>query len=171
VLQAMRRRYTRELYLELVARVREAVPGIGLSTDIIVGFPGESAADFDQTLSLVAAVRFQSIFSFKYSPRPNTLASKRLRDDVPEDEKTRRIVALQSRQREIQLELHQAAVGRIEDVLVDAVSRRRSWELSGRTSGNIVVNFPGEAAVGDIVPIRIERAAPNSLWGQIATSA
>jgi tRNA-2-methylthio-N6-dimethylallyladenosine synthase len=172
VLKAMRRRYTRELYLELTSRVREAVPGIGLSTDMIVGFPGESDDDFQQTLSLMGAVRFGSIFSFKYSPRPNTLALKKLQDDVPEEEKTRRIVALQRLQREIQIELHASAVGRIEEVLVDAVSRRRSWELSGRTSGNIVVNFPGEPALmGELVPIRIERAAPNSLWGRIATSA
>jgi tRNA-2-methylthio-N6-dimethylallyladenosine synthase len=117
------------------------------------------------------AVRFQSIFSFKYSPRPNTLALKKLQDDVPEQEKTRRIVALQALQREIQIELHEAAVGRVEEVLVDAVSRRRSWELSGRTSGNVVVNFPGDAALmGQMVPIRLERAAPNSLWGRIATS-
>ena len=172
VLKAMRRRYTRELYLDLTHRVREAVPTISLSTDVIVGFPGESNDDFDDTLSLMRTVRFHSIFSFKYSPRPNTLASKKLHNDVAEGQKTERIVALQRLQREIQIELHQAAVGRVEDVLVDSVSRRRSWELSGRTSGNIVVNFPGAPQLmGQFVPIRIERAAPNSLWGQIATSA
>jgi tRNA-2-methylthio-N6-dimethylallyladenosine synthase len=171
VLRAMRRRYTRESFLDLTRRVREAVPGIGLSTDIIVGFPGESAEDFEQTRTLVEQVRFQSIFSFKYSPRPNTLALKRLQDDVPEEEKTRRIVALQSRQREIQLQLHEAMVGRVEEVLVDSVSRRRTTELSGRTAGNIVVNFAGAAGIGERLPIRIERAGPNSLWGRIATSA
>jgi tRNA-2-methylthio-N6-dimethylallyladenosine synthase len=139
---------------------------------VIVGFPGESIHDFGQTLSLVESVKFQSIFSFKYSPRPNTLAQKRLDDDVSEDEKTRRIVTLQSLQRGVQLALHNAAVGRIEEVLVDSVSRRRAWELSGRTSGNVVVNFPGDRSfMGQIVRVRIERAAPNSLWGQIATSA
>jgi tRNA-2-methylthio-N6-dimethylallyladenosine synthase len=172
VLKAMRRRYTRGSYLELVARVRGEVPGIGLSTDMIVGFPGETPRDFDDTLTLVAASRYQSIFSFKYSSRPNTLAEKRMADDVPEDEKTRRIVALQSLQRRLQLEAHASFIGRVEDVLVDSVSRRRSWELSGRTSGNIVVNFPGEGvAAGDLVPVRVERAAQNSLWGRIATSA
>jgi tRNA-2-methylthio-N6-dimethylallyladenosine synthase len=90
VLEAMRRRYTRESYLDLVARIRETLPDVALSTDMIVGFPGESDADFDQTISLTAAAQFHSMFSFKYSPRPNTLAEKRLPDDVPEEEKTRR---------------------------------------------------------------------------------
>ena len=87
--------------------MRESVPGITLSTDLIVGFPGETAADFEETLSLVQSVGYHSIFSFKYSERPNTLASKRYADDVPEAEKTRRIVELQALQREIQLTLHE----------------------------------------------------------------
>ena len=102
VLTAMRRRYTREHYLDLVDRLRAAMPDIALSTDMIVGFPGETEADFDETLSLTAAVGYHSMFSFKYSPRPNTLALKRLPDDVSEEEKTRRIVALQTLQREMQ---------------------------------------------------------------------
>src|SRR5688572_22304964 len=132
VLGSMRRRYTREEYLELTERVREAMPGIALSTDMIVGFPGETAADFEQTLSLVRSVRYHSMFSFKYSPRPNTLALKRMPDDVADEEKTRRIVALQALQSEIQRELYAAAVGQVVDVLVDSRSRRRDWELSGR---------------------------------------
>ena len=106
VLRAMRRRHTREEYLELVARLREAMPDIALSTDMIVGFPGERAEDFEQTLSLTEAVRYHSMFSFKYSPRPNTLALKRMPDDVPEEEKTRRIVELQALQGRIQGELY-----------------------------------------------------------------
>jgi len=172
VLQAMRRRYTREGFLDLVSEVRDAVPGIGLSTDLIVGFPGETASEFDETLSLMEAVGFQSVFSFKYSPRPNTLALKRFPDDVPEGEKTRRIVALQDLQRGIQLALHGAMVGRVEPVLVDAVSRRRATEISGRTPGNIVVNLPGESAwIGTVMPVRIERAGPNSLWGRAAATS
>lgn len=168
VLQAMRRRYTRERYLELVAEARETVPGIALSTDMIVGFPGESPEDFEQTLSLTGAVRFHSMFSFKYSPRPRTLAIKRMPDDVSEAEKTRRIVALQALQRSIQLELYGEAVGRDEQVLVDATSRRRAHELSGRTSGNTVVNFPGEPAwLGRLARVRIIEAGPNSLRGQV----
>src|SRR4030095_7504651 len=116
-LQTMRRRYTRESYLELVDVLRSSVPAIGLSTDVIVGFPGETHEDFEETLSLARTVRYQSMFSFKYSPRPNTLALKRYSDDVGEEEKTRRIVALQALQREVQLELHKAALGSEVEVL------------------------------------------------------
>jgi tRNA-2-methylthio-N6-dimethylallyladenosine synthase len=170
VLDAMRRRYTRESYLELVAQIREHLPAVALSTDMIVGFSGETAADFDDTLTLTAAVRYHSMFSFKYSPRPNTLAAKRLGDDVPEDEKTRRIVALQALQRDIQSAVNAGMVGTTVDVLVDAGSRRRETELSGRTSTNVVVNLPGPAAwIGRTLPVRVERAGPHSVWGQFDT--
>ena len=172
VLAAMRRRHTREQYLALVERLREAMPDIALSTDMIVGFPGETTEDFEETLSLTATVRYHSMFSFKYSPRPNTLALKRLPDDVPEEEKTRRIVALQSLQREIQRALHQHAIGRVETVLVDSRSRRREWELSGRTSGNTVVNFAGTPDwIGQLIPVMITAANPNSLKGEPAILA
>jgi tRNA-2-methylthio-N6-dimethylallyladenosine synthase len=168
VLSAMRRRYTRTQYLELVAALREAMPDIALSTDMIVGFSGETDEDFDETLSLTAAVRYHSMFSFKYSPRPNTLAVKRMMDDVPETEKTRRIVALQALQKEIQGALYRAAVGTTTGVLVDSQSRRRDWELSGRTSGNTVVNFSGVPEwIGRIVPVTITDANPNSLRGEV----
>ncbi len=111
ILRSMRRRHTREAYLDLVARIREEIPGVTLSTDMIVGFPGEAREDFEETLSLTAAARYHSMFSFKYSPRPNTLAAKRLADDVSAVEKTARIVALQALQREIQTGLHEAALG------------------------------------------------------------
>jgi tRNA-2-methylthio-N6-dimethylallyladenosine synthase len=172
ILAAMRRRHTREHYLELVARLRAVMPDIALSTDMIVGFPGETAGDFDDTLSLTAAVRYHSMFSFKYSERPNTLARKRMPEDVTDDEKTRRIVALQSLQKEIQGELYRAAVGRTFDVLVDSQSRRRDWELSGRTSGNTVVNLAGPAEwIGQTVRVRITAANPNSLRGEAADGA
>jgi len=172
VLRAMRRRYSRESYLDIVDRVREAVPEIALSTDMIVGFPGETASQFDETLSLTARVRFHSMFSFKYSERPNTLAAKRLEDDVPEEEKTRRIVALQQLQRDIQTELHEASVGHTVEVLIDAASRRREWELSGRTTGNTVVNVPGTPdLIGQLRPVTIRRGGPNSVWGALAGSA
>ena len=176
VLRAMRRRHTREEYLDLVHRVREAIPNATLSTDIIVGFPGETTEDFNETLSLMKEVQYHSIFSFKYSTRPNTLASQRLQDDVPADEKTARIVALQNLQREIQTGLHERLVGTTHEVLVDHTSRRRQTEVAGRTSGNTVVNFPlpesdnsGEAEdwIGRIVRVTIRRAGPYSVWGEV----
>ena len=167
VLEAMRRRYTRESYLDLIGRIRASLPEVALSTDMIVGFPGETDADFDETLTLTAEVGYHSMFSFKYSPRPNTLADKRLADDVPGEEKTRRIVALQALQRDIQTGLNQRLVGRIVDVLVDAGSRRRETELSGRTSTNVVVNLPGPPDwIGRTLPVRVERAGPHSVWGR-----
>ena len=168
VLEAMRRRYTRDSYLALVEEIRRRLPDVALSTDMIVGFPGETAADFDDTLSLTRAVGYHSMFSFKYSARPNTLADKRLPDDVPEAEKTRRIVALQTAQREIQSALNERLIGASVDVLVDAASRRRDTELSGRTSSNVVVNLPGPSEwIGRIATVRIERAGPHSVWGRI----
>jgi tRNA-2-methylthio-N6-dimethylallyladenosine synthase len=176
ILKAMRRRHTREEYLELVARIRDAVPGVTISTDMIVGFPGETAEDFEDTLSLTEAVGYHSMFSFKYSPRPNTLASLRMADDVDERDKTSRIVALQAVQRRIQTRLHEEAVGRVERVLVDSVSRRLPGEISGRTSGNTVVNLsvPADrgtdrsslAWIGRTVDVRITRAGPHSLGGE-----
>jgi tRNA-2-methylthio-N6-dimethylallyladenosine synthase len=172
VLQAMRRRYTRDSYFDLIDQIRDAIPGIALSTDMIVGFPGETAGDFEDTLSLTARVGFHSMFSFKYSERPNTLASKRLEDDVPEEEKSRRIIALQALQRDIQSRLFERMVGTSVDVLVDASSRRRDWELSGRTTGNTVVNLPGSRdLIGRIVAVTVRRAGPNSVWGEASTGS
>ena len=171
ILTVMRRRYSRERYLDLIDQLRSEMPGIALSTDIIVGFPGETAQDFEDTISLAARVRFQSIYSFKYSERPKTLASKRYADDVLESEKTQRIVALQSLQRDVQLELHASLVGQTVEVLADAGSRRREQELSGRTTGNTVVNFPGDISrIGTLVPIVVRRAGPNSLWGEVEST-
>jgi tRNA-2-methylthio-N6-dimethylallyladenosine synthase len=169
VLAAMRRRYTRESYLALIAKIRDTLPDVALSTDMIVGFPGETPADFEDTLSLTAAVGYHSMFSFKYSPRPRTLADQRLKDDVAEEEKTRRIVTLQAMQREIQSALNARLIGQEMDVLVDAASRRRETELSGRTSSNVVVNLPGPASwIGQTVRVQVERAGPHSVWGQAA---
>ncbi len=169
VLKAMRRRYTREGYLDLVDRLRSRIPDLALSTDMIVGFPGETADDFDGTLDLVRQVGFQSMFSFKYSPRPNTLAAKRMPDDVPEVEKTRRILALQTLQRTKQLEHHERMVGSVVEVLVDGRSKRRAWELSGRSGGNTVVNFPGPVDwIGRFANVRVTEAGPNSVRGERA---
>jgi tRNA-2-methylthio-N6-dimethylallyladenosine synthase len=171
ILKAMRRRYTPESYIALAQEIRDAVPGVALSTDMIVGFPGETDADFEDTLSLVRAVRFHSMYSFKYSPRPRTLAGKRMPDDVSEPEKSRRIVALQQVQKGIQAELFAEAIGQVQEVLVDGISRRRDTELAGRTSGNTIVNFPGDPElVGRLVDVRITEASPNSLRGELIAS-
>lgn len=169
-LKAMRRRHTREEYLELTVRLRDAMPNIALSTDMIVGFPGETLEDFEQTLSLTETVRYHAMYSFKYSPRPNTLALKRMPDDVPDEEKTRRIMALQRLQGRIQGEIYTEAVGRVEQVLIDSRSRRREWELSGRTAGNTVVNLSGDPSwIGLTLAVRITDANPNSLRGEAVT--
>lgn len=169
ILGLMRRRHTRDAYLDLIARIRAAIPNVQLSTDIIVGFPAETEDDFEDTLSLTASVGYHSMFSFKYSERPNTLASKRMPDDVPDEVKTRRIVALQSLQGSIQLTLFQRLIGQTLPVLVEATSRRREWELTGRTDGNTVVNFPGSPQwLGRLVDVTIRRAGPNSVWGEPA---
>jgi tRNA-2-methylthio-N6-dimethylallyladenosine synthase len=168
VLKAMRRRYTRDEYLALVSRLRAAVPGISVSTDMIVGFPGETDEDFDLTMSLTREARFQFMYSFKYSPRPNTLADKRLPDDVPESVKTRRIVELQRVQGEIQRQIFESMVGTEADVLIEGLSRRRASEVTGKTSGWATVNLPGGSGlVGRIVRARIVGAAPNSLRGEL----
>jgi tRNA-2-methylthio-N6-dimethylallyladenosine synthase len=172
LLRAMRRRYSREEYFDLVDRARAEVPGLAVSTDMIVGFPGETADDFELTLDLVRRVRFHAMYSFKYSPRPNTLAIKRLPDDVPEGEKTRRILALQSLQAEIQTEWNRAMVDTTVEVLVEGASKRRSWELSGRTSGYTVVNFAGpESWIGELLPVRVTSAEPHSLRGEASRPA
>jgi tRNA-2-methylthio-N6-dimethylallyladenosine synthase len=167
VLRAMRRRYTREIYLDLVERARTEIPGVAVSTDMIVGFPGETVDDFELTLDLVRRARFHAMYSFKYSPRPNTLAIKRLPDDVTEAEKTGRILALQSLQAEIQSAWNRAEVGTIVEVLVEGPSKRRETELTGRTSGYTVVNFAGPAAwVGELRHVRVTSAEPHSLRGE-----
>jgi len=169
VLSRMRRRHTREEYLSLVERIRLAVPDIALSTDVIVGFPGETERDFDDTMSLVQTVGYHSMFSFKYSERPNTLATQRLADDVAAADKTRRIVALQETQKGIQEALHRSQVGRELEVLVDSTSRRRVSDLAGRTSGNTVVNFEApEDLLGQLVRVRITGSGPYSLRGELA---
>jgi tRNA-2-methylthio-N6-dimethylallyladenosine synthase len=166
ILQAMRRRYTRDQYLKLVDDIRRLLPEVALSTDMIVGFPGETERDFEETLSLTSAVGYHSMFSFKYSPRPNTLAEKRMADDVSDHDKTRRIMALQALQRTIQTDLNEKLVGSDVQVLVDASSRRRETEVSGRTSQNVVVNLPGPAEwMGRLMMVRVERSGPHSVWG------
>ena len=168
VLARMKRGHSREEYLEKVDGVRRLVPDIALSTDFIVGFPGETAEEFEDTLRLVQAVGFDDIFSFKYSPRPYTSALRELPDDIPADLKSERLARLMEMQRRIQLRKNQDHVGRTVEVLVDGVSNKKTpGVLSGRSPHNRMVNFPGSADwLGRFVAVRITRAGPNSLFGE-----
>ncbi len=165
VLARMAREYTREEYLEKIALIRGARRAISLTTDIIVGFPGETEADFEETLTLLDTTQYDGMFSFTYSPRPNTPAL-RLNDQVPEEEKRRRIIALQAWQREIQLARNQKLVGKQFELLVESENRKRG-QYTGRTTNNRVVNFvsAGEK-LGSYVPIRVTGAGPHSLVGE-----
>jgi tRNA-2-methylthio-N6-dimethylallyladenosine synthase len=165
VLQHMRRTYSREEYLEKIDCIRAAKREISLSTDIIVGFCGETESDFEQTLSLLDRVEYDQVFSFKYSPRPNTSAGG-WTDDVPDEEKGRRLTELQERQRQIQMRRNQALIGREFEVLVEGYHPKLGQAV-GRTTSNRVVNFTGEAAwVGRYMDVRITAAGPNSLVGE-----
>lgn len=168
LLDRMNREYTRDTYLEKVSALKKSPRGINLSTDIIVGFPGETEADFDQTLSLLDEVQYDSIFSFKYSPRPNTAAEK-FPDTVAEEEKSRRLSVLQEKQRSIQEKNNKRYIDRVEEVLVERFARSK-YALSGRTPGNKVVNFNGPSdLVGSFVKVRITESGANSLQGELVT--
>lgn len=169
ILARMRRRYTRSEYLDLVQRIRRAVPDINLSADVIVGFPGESEEDFAETLSLLEEVRFGQVFAFAYSPRPRTPAA-RYDDQLPDETKKRRLAALFERTDAIATELNQRLVGSVLPVLIDGESRRSASDWQGRSEDNRVVNFPktGDFGVGEIVNVRIVRAGAHSLYGRCA---
>jgi tRNA-2-methylthio-N6-dimethylallyladenosine synthase len=166
VLRAMQRTYTREEYLEKIALLRSARRAISVTTDFIVGFPGETEADFQETLSLLDAAQFDGTFSFKYSPRPNTRAQE-MADAIPEEEKSRRLAALLEKQRVIQTARNAPLVGQRFEVLVEGKSRRQN-QWAGRTSSNRMVNFTSPVAglLGQYVQIQVSCAGPNSLAGE-----
>lgn len=167
ILRAMRRGYTRETYLATVERIRRASDEIAISTDMIVGFPGETEEDFRGTLRLLDEVQYDSVFSFKYSPRPNTSALE-LCDDVPEAEKGERLKLLQDQQKVIQFNKNAAFRGRTVEVLVDGKARS-NFSLSGRMSNNRIVNFDGpESLLGQIVKVEVTGFSSNSLKGVLA---
>jgi tRNA-2-methylthio-N6-dimethylallyladenosine synthase len=164
ILRAMGRGYTREEYLDIINRIRQSSRPFAISTDIIVGFPGESEQDFEDTLTLMDAAQYDNAFSFKYSPRPDTEALH-FPDSVPEEEKSRRLSILQQRQKEIQLERNAACMERIVEVLVEDKARSRV-SLTGRTTENKIVNFDGpESLIGHFVHVKITGFGPNSLKG------
>jgi len=164
VLRAMRRGYSRRRYLETIRKLKSAGRPIAVSTDIIVGFPGESEEDFQDTISLIDQVQYDGMFSFKYSPRPNTAALD-LPGEIPEEEKGRRLVYLQERQKLIQYNKNASYIGKIVEVLADDAARAR-FSLSGRTSENRIVNFNGpDRLLGQFVNVEITGFSANSLKG------
>ena len=166
VLARMNRGYTREHYLEKVASLKGACPGIALSTDLIVGFPGETEADFRQTLDLMGEAGFDQAFSFKYSPRPQTRAAT-FPDQVPEDVKAERLARLQALQDELTRKAHARLVGQEQEVLVEGRSKRSPQDLSGRLRTNQVVNFIGPRELaGSLARVVITEAHPHSLKGR-----
>ena len=185
VLERMLRDYTRQEYMERIGWIRQARRPISISTDIIVGFPGETEAEFAETLSLLDEVGYDSIFSFQYSPRPNTSAL-RMEDAIPDEEKGRRLRVLQQRQREIQWQRNEALVGTLQEVLVEGRNTRGNRSLNrdgcdehscneqwkGRTSQNMMLNFTVPAslehavAAGEYCNVRVSKAGPNSLVGE-----
>ena len=166
LLRAMKRTYTREEYLEKISLIRGASRPIGITSDIIVGFPGETDEDFADTLSLLDAAQYDSAFSFTYSPRPNTLA-KDMPDAIPEEEKVRRLAVLQERQRQIQTARNETCVGREYEVLVDG-ARRKDERWLGRTSSNQMIDFtsPHSDLLGQYLQGRVTRAGPGCLYGE-----
>jgi len=169
VLREMVRTYTRDEYLEKIAMLRRARRPIAITTDVIVGFPGETEADFSETLSLLEEVRYDSLFSFKYSPRPNT-PSLSMRDAISEEEKSRRLAVLQEKQREIQSTRNAILVNTRFEVLVSGKSRREN-QWSGHTSCHRVINFTSQQQnlLGTYVQVLVTSAGPNSLVGEQVT--
>jgi tRNA-2-methylthio-N6-dimethylallyladenosine synthase len=169
VLDAMQRLYTREQYLERVSWMKAAKREISITSDMIVGFPGETEADFEQTLALIDEVEFDSIFCFKYSPRPNT-PSLILEDGIPDEQKSRRLIVLQERQREIQRRRYQRHVGQVLEVMVEGKNEARGQWI-GRTSQNKTLNFTVPLAVvpgvGSYIPVVTTGSFPNSLLGEM----
>jgi tRNA-2-methylthio-N6-dimethylallyladenosine synthase len=172
VLGLMQRQYTREQYMQRIEWMKSARRDIAISTDIIVGFPGETEEDFQQTLGLLDEVEYDSIFSFKYSQRPNTPALS-MGDHIPEDEKSRRLTILQERQRAIQIRRNTRLVGSEMEVLVEGFNSS-TGQWIGRTAQNRVLNFAAagtpsrEQMIGSYMPVRVTRAGPNSLAGECA---
>jgi tRNA-2-methylthio-N6-dimethylallyladenosine synthase len=167
ILKAMRRGYTAAEYRDLIARLREAVPDIALSTDVIVGFPGETEEDFLATRRMLELVRFDSIFLFNYSERPGTVAPN-LPDQVPHDVKQRRFDGLMNMQKRIALAANLPYEGQIVEVLVEGPSKKDAHKLTGRTRTNKIVNFPGPPAlIGSFIPVRVTRAGLYALDGEM----
>ena len=171
VLKLMNRKYTREWYLDRIARIRQAIPDCGISTDMFTGFHDETEEDFQETLSLMREVGFDSSFMFKYSERPGTFAAKRLPDNVPEDVKIDRLNRMIALQNELSLCSNRADVGKTFEVLVEGYSKRSNDDMFGRTQQNKVIVFPaGDTKIGDRVMCKVEKATSATLIGVICNA-
>jgi tRNA-2-methylthio-N6-dimethylallyladenosine synthase len=170
VLERMNRGYTRAQYLDLIAALRNAVPDIAMSTDLIVGFPGETEAEFEATLEMVERVEYDNVFAFRYSRRPGTPAAE-MEDQIAEDVKARRNARLLEVVNRVTAARSARLAGQVVEVLVDGTSRRNAGELSGRTRCNRVVNFEGRGAVavGDVATVRVTEVMPHSLRATLTT--
>jgi tRNA-2-methylthio-N6-dimethylallyladenosine synthase len=164
ILKAMRRTYSRERYLALAERLRAAIPDLALGTDIIVGFPGETEADFRETLEVVEAVGYDSAFTFVYSPRTGTEAAS-LPGQVPHEVKIERMERLVELTQRVARERNEARIGRREEVLVEGASRTDPDVMRGRTRRNTTVNFHGDAVAGELVDVLVESATSMTLRG------
>jgi tRNA-2-methylthio-N6-dimethylallyladenosine synthase len=168
ILKLMNRHYTKESYLELAEKIKNKIPGIALTTDIIVGFPGETEADFQDTLDLVEKIRYDGAFTFIYSPRIGTPAAK-LADPIPEDDKKRRLTRLIQVQNEISLEKNRAFIGTLSEILVDGVSEKNPQIWSGRNTQNKLIHFKPASKIkpGDLAVVRINSAQTFTLEGEL----
>jgi len=167
ILKKMNRGYTQEEYLSKVSRLREVCPEIGITTDIIVGFPGETEKDFQDTLDIVNEIEYSDFFSFKYSDRPMTRASQ-YDQKISEEEKARRLSILQKKQRSITVKKYNRLVGNTLEVLVEGESKRNPQRLTGRIGTNKVVNFEGPLGLdGEIIRVEVLAAYSHSFYGKI----
>ena len=167
ILKLMRRGYTHEEYQEIIAKLRKAQPNISISTDFIVGFPGETEDDFMLTMEIARTISFDAAFSFIYSPRPNTAAAK-LEDNVPLAEKKQRLMLLQNQLSTQTRHYNKAMIGTTQKILINCCSKKDSKQFSGRTESNRIVNFIApKNSLGDIVDIKITETMTNSLRGEI----
>lgn len=169
VLARMRRGYTLEEYLSRIGNLRSRCPEVALSTDIIVGFPGETDAEFAETLELIEQVKYDEIFSFMYSPRPQTVAAKLYDDNIPDEVKKERLARVQSLQRGITLLKNRVRIGAVEEILVEGPAKLNHGQVMGRTRSNRIVNASGpESLVGNLLQVRITGATATSLIGEPA---
>ena len=166
ILQSMNRRYTREKYLERVEAIRSKVPDISLTTDLIVGYPGETEEEFEETCSLVEQVGYDSAFTFIYSPRVGTRAAD-MPDQIPEEVSSRRIQKLIALQKDVTHKRYANYIGQVHSVLVEEASRRDENQMAGKNEYNITVNFPGDKSlIGQIVRVKITSAGESTLRGE-----